>query len=121
VTVADWVSAVLLPAGAALCLLGAIGMVAFPELLTRLHAAAKAQTAGLLLLLAGAAVQFGGVAALALLLIAAFQMFTAPAVAQAIGSVAYRTGGYRPEVLVRDEPADELREEQSTEDPGVGS
>ncbi|WP_422770453.1 monovalent cation/H(+) antiporter subunit G [Plantactinospora sp. WMMC1484] len=115
---ADWASAVLLPAGAVLCLLGAVGLVAFPDLLTRLHAAAKAQTAGLLLLLCGAAAQVGGVAAAALLLVAAFQLLTAPAVAQAIGRVAYREGVYRADVLVADEPtASVIRSPRAEQQP----
>ncbi|MCZ9336218.1 monovalent cation/H(+) antiporter subunit G, partial [Streptomyces sp. TRM76130] len=51
------VTAVLLPAGAAFCLLGALGLLRFPDTASRLHAAAKAQTLGLLLVLVGAAAQ----------------------------------------------------------------
>ncbi len=116
VTVTDWISAVLLSTGAGLCLLGAIGMVAFPDLLTRLHAAAKAQTAGLLLLLVGAAVQLGGLAGSGLLVVAAFQLATAPAVAQAIGRVAYREGVYRPDVVIADEPAESDEDFDPAED-----
>lgn len=53
----DVLTAVLLPAGAAFTAVGALGVLRFPDLLTRLHAATKPHTIGLLLVLAGAAPQ----------------------------------------------------------------
>ena len=57
VTVIDIVSAVLLLLGALSCLLGAIGLVRLPSLLSRLQAATKPQTFGLFLVLAGTALR----------------------------------------------------------------
>ena len=56
-TVLDVVSAVLLLAGALQCLVGAVGMVRLPSLLSRMQAATKPQTVGLLLILAGTALR----------------------------------------------------------------
>ncbi len=53
----DALSAVLILAGSAFCLLAALGLLRFPDTLTRLHAATKAQSAGLLLTLAGGALR----------------------------------------------------------------
>ncbi|TMZ34734.1 monovalent cation/H(+) antiporter subunit G, partial [Klebsiella pneumoniae] len=56
-TAADWVTAVLMPVGALFSLIGIIGLVRFPTLLSRLHAATKPDTVGVILILAGAAFQ----------------------------------------------------------------
>nr|WP_221493531.1 monovalent cation/H(+) antiporter subunit G [Actinomadura coerulea] len=104
VTAGDVVTAVLLPAGAAFCAVGALGVLRFPDLLTRLHAATKPQTIGLVLVLAGAAPQAGSVAAAApLLLVAVFQLITAPVAAQTIGAAAYRAGVLDRTALTIDE------------------
>ncbi|MEO3828766.1 monovalent cation/H(+) antiporter subunit G [Actinomadura sp. B10D3] len=104
-SIGDVLTAVLLPAGAAFTAAGALGVLRFPDLLTRLHAATKPHTIGLLLVLAGAAPQAGSVSAAApLLLVAAFQLITAPVAAQTIGAAAYRAGAVDRETLVLDEP-----------------
>ncbi|GAA1889842.1 monovalent cation/H(+) antiporter subunit G [Actinomadura bangladeshensis] len=101
---ADAVTAVLLLAGSGFSAVGALGMLRFPDLLTRLHAATKPQTIGLLLVLAGVAPQTGSVtAATPLLLVAAFQLITAPVTAQTIGGAAYRAGVIDPATLALDE------------------
>ncbi|MEU8796778.1 monovalent cation/H(+) antiporter subunit G [Spirillospora sp. NPDC048819] len=89
----DVATAVLLPAGAVFSALGALGALRFPDLHTRLHAATKPQTIGLLLILAGVAAQAGSVSAVTpLILVAFFQLLTAPITAQTIGGAAYRAG-----------------------------
>jgi len=102
----DVVTAVLLPAGAAFCALGGLGLLRFPDVLSRLQAATKAQTIGLLLILIGAAPHSGSASAVAsLLLVAVFQLFTAPVIAQTVGAAAYRGGVIPPGMLVLDEAA----------------
>ncbi|WP_067805191.1 monovalent cation/H(+) antiporter subunit G [Actinomadura formosensis] len=101
---ADAVTAVLLLAGSGFCAVGALGMLRFPDLLTRLHAATKPQTIGLLLVLAGVAPQAGPVTAVTpLALVAVFQLITAPVTAQAIAGAAYRAGVIDPATLTLDE------------------
>jgi multicomponent Na+:H+ antiporter subunit G len=51
--------AVLLVAGAAFALIAALGLLRLPDLLTRMHAASKAGTAGSGLLLIAAAIHLG--------------------------------------------------------------
>ncbi|MFV0137911.1 monovalent cation/H(+) antiporter subunit G [Streptomyces sp. HMX87] len=109
--VRDTITAVLFPAGAAFCLLGALGLLRFPDTTSRLHAAAKAQTLGLLLLLVGAAAQMSLSHAPVLLLVAFFQLLTAPITSQVVGRAAYRTHGLERRLLVRDELADRLARE----------
>jgi multicomponent Na+:H+ antiporter subunit G len=101
---ADIATAVLLPSGAAFSAVGTLGLLRFPDLLARLHAATKPQTTGLLLILIGAAFQASSLAAAAsLLLVAMFQLLTAPILAQATGAAAYRAGAVATESLVMDE------------------
>ncbi|MCZ9340386.1 monovalent cation/H(+) antiporter subunit G, partial [Streptomyces sp. TRM76130] len=67
-----------------------------------------AQTLGLLLVLVGAAAQMPARHAPVLLLVALFQLFTAPISSQIIGRTAYRTHGLDRDLLLRDELADRL-------------
>jgi len=108
-TFLDVASAVLLLAGAAQGLLGALGLVVLPSLLSRLQAATKPQTLGLLLILAGAALRVPFESAVTLLLVAVFQLITAPVIAQIVARSVYRSGAVRPEVLVVDELAQRLK------------
>ncbi|MEI7033395.1 monovalent cation/H(+) antiporter subunit G [Streptomyces pratensis] len=118
-TVLNAVTAILFPAGAVFCLLGALGLLRFPDTASRLHAAAKAQTLGLLLILVGAAAQTPGRHAPVLLLVALFQLFTAPISSQIIGRTAYRTHGLDRDLLFGDELANRL-ERDGTPLPGRG-
>ncbi len=106
--VRDTVTAVLLPAGAVFCLLGAVGLLRFPDTVSRLHAAAKAQTLGVLFVLVGAAVQMPLRDAPVLLLVALFQLFTVPITSQIIARTAYRTHGLDRDRLLCDELAERL-------------
>ncbi|TDC65413.1 monovalent cation/H(+) antiporter subunit G [Actinomadura sp. GC306] len=109
-SLADGITAVLLPAGAVFCALGALGVLRFPDLLSRLHAATKPQTIGLLLILGGVAPQAGSVSAAApLLLVGFFQLLTAPVTAQTVGGAAYRAGVIDRDVLTVDESPQERK------------
>ena len=103
----DVLSAVLMLAGALSCLLGALGLVRLPSLLSRLQAATKPQTLGLFLILAGTALRVDLESAATLLLVGLFQVITAPVISQIVGRSVHRSGGVRPEVLVVDELAEE--------------
>ncbi|WP_296374994.1 MULTISPECIES: monovalent cation/H(+) antiporter subunit G [unclassified Pseudonocardia] len=105
--ITDVVSAVLMLAGALSCLLGALGLVRLPSLLSRLQAATKPQTLGLFLVLAGTALRVDLKSAATLLLVGLFQVITAPVISQIVGRSVHRSGGVRPEVLVVDELAEE--------------
>jgi multicomponent Na+:H+ antiporter subunit G len=105
----DVVSAVLLLTGAATCFMGAVGLVRFPDLLSRMQAATKPQTLGLLLILLGAALRVDLGNAATLLLVGLFQVITAPVVSQLVARSAYRSGTTRRDLLVTDELADRLQ------------
>lgn len=89
----DLVSGTLLVLGSALALVAAIGLVRFPDVLSRMHAATKPQTLGLLLVLAGLALRVRDPGALTIIaLVGLFQLLTAPVSAHMVARAAFRTG-----------------------------
>ncbi|TQM37878.1 monovalent cation/H(+) antiporter subunit G [Pseudonocardia cypriaca] len=110
----DVVSAVLLLGGALSCLLGAFGLLRLPDLPGRLQAATKPQTLGLLLILAGTALRVELESAVTLLLVGLFQVITAPVISQLLGRSAYRAGAVRRDLLVADELAGKMPEEDES-------
>ncbi|MDO5635336.1 MAG: monovalent cation/H(+) antiporter subunit G [Micrococcus sp.] len=114
--VLDVVAAVLLIAGSLLSLVAGVGLVILPDLLTRMHAAAKPQVLGLLLMLAGLAVVWKAWVWLPILVFAwALQMLTAPVAAHLVGRAGYRTKHVKRSLLYQDELADVVRTGRHTE------
>ncbi len=100
----DVISGALLVLGASFALVAAVGVVRLPDVLTRMHAATKPQTFGLLLILAGLALRVHSVKDLTLIVVLiVFQLLTAPVSAHMIGRAAFRTGGVDRESLSVDE------------------
>lgn len=107
----DIAGAVALLLGAFLCLAGAIGLVRFRDTLSRLHAATKPQTLGLILVLTGLALTLRTWAAVTtLVLLAATQFFTGPVSAHLVGRAAYRIGTVDKESLILDELSEALEQ-----------
>lgn len=103
-SIAEWITAVLILGGSALALTAAIGVVRFPDTLSRMHAASKPQVLGLLLVLGGAAVQLRGSVDVGMLILAGiFTIITAPVIAMRVSQVVYREGTYRKDLLIIDE------------------
>jgi len=103
-SVADVVAVACLLAGAFLCLTAGIGLLRFPDVLSRMHAGTKPQVLGTLLVMVGGAIRLHGLAAAwMLLLVAAFQLLTAPVSAHMISRVAYRRRHVRRDLLLVDE------------------
>src|SRR5215217_6904223 len=87
----------------ALALIGFIGLVRFPDTLSRMHAATKPQVLGLLLVLVGAAIRLrGNVDVGMLILTGMFAVITAPVVANRVGQLAYREQNLK-DMLTKDE------------------
>ncbi len=113
----DIVTAVCLITGALMSLAAGIGLLRFPDLLSRMHAATKPQVFGLLLLLTGLGLQLGSWAAVPLLLIAwLFQLLTVPVSAHMVGRAGYRTKHLRREILSVDD-LDAVVEAAAEEEP----
>lgn len=101
----DIVCAVLILGGSALALTAAIGVVRFPDTLSRMHSATKPQVLGLLLVLAGAAIRLHGHPDVGMIVLTGlFTLITAPVVAQRVGQLAYREQNLKDSLTV-----DELR------------
>ncbi|WP_052849931.1 monovalent cation/H(+) antiporter subunit G [Streptomyces avicenniae] len=97
--------------GACFSLLAAIGVLRFPDPISRLHAAAKAQTLGVLLVMLGVAFQTPAKEAVVLALVVVFQLITVPVLGQVMGRTAYRTGVVRRASLSPDELAERLADD----------
>ncbi|MGY5886026.1 monovalent cation/H(+) antiporter subunit G [Modestobacter lacusdianchii] len=103
-SVADWVAAGCLLVGAFLCLTAGLGVLRFPDVLSRMHAGTKPQVMGVLLIMVGGAIRLTGWSATwMLLLVAAFQLITAPVNAHMVSRIAYRRRHVRRDLLVVDE------------------
>ena len=112
--VVDVLSAVLLLAGCVLALTAALGLVRLPDIFSRMHAATKPATLGLLLVMLGAVLQIHSPDNRAkLLLVAVLQFVTAPVAAHMVGRAAYRSGAGALDDLV----VDDLREPTRREVP----
>jgi multicomponent Na+:H+ antiporter subunit G len=104
VAVVDVVALACLLGGAFLCLTAGLGLVRFPDVLSRMHAGTKPQVLGVLLVMVGGAIRLQGWSnAWMLLLVAVFQMLTAPVSAHLISRVAYRRRHVRRDLLLVDE------------------
>ncbi|KWX68327.1 monovalent cation/H(+) antiporter subunit G [Mycobacterium sp. NAZ190054] len=120
-TISDIVVAVLILGGSALALTAAVGVVRFPDTLSRMHAATKPQVLGLLLVLAGAAIRLRGNIDIGMLILTGmFTLITAPVIANRVGQLAYREQNIRDDLLTRDEMHEFAAERElgGHDDPG---
>ena len=107
--VLDLVAALLLFAGGLLALAAAIGVLRFPDMVTRMHAGAKPLTLGLVLAVGGLALTLRDPYTLGLLvLIVGLQVMTVPVSAHMVARVAYRRQVIDADTLVVDELAEDL-------------
>ncbi len=107
--VLDILGALFLLLGAMLCFAASVGLLRFPDAPTRMHAATKPQTLGLLCAVVGLALSLQNFQVLGLLvLIIILQLATSPVSAHMVGRTAYRTGQIRSDLLFEDDLADDL-------------
>jgi multicomponent Na+:H+ antiporter subunit G len=87
------VGSVLIAVGVLLVLLAGVGLLRFPDVLTRANAATKAAGLGVACVLGGVAFVIGtGEAAVKLSIAVVLQFATAPVAGHVIGRAAYRSG-----------------------------
>ena len=116
----DVLAAVCLVAGALLSVAAGVALVRFPDLLSRMHAATKPQVLGLLLVLLGCGLRLrDSVDVTMLLLVAVFQLGTAPVAAHMVGRAGYRDRQVRDDLLVLDELAGHANQGQAGLRPGL--
>lgn len=103
-TVLDAAAAVCLVVGALMSLAAAIGLVRFPDLLTRMHAGTKPQVFGLLLLLTAVALENREPVMIPLIGLGwLFQLLTVPVSAHMVGRSTYRTKHLNRTTLTQDD------------------
>lgn len=104
------VASLLLISGAVLTLLAAIGVFKFRDVFSRLHAATKPATLGLVLILTGTILSLPqpGVAT-KLVLVILLQFITAPVGSHLIGRAAFRSGAPLIDRTIVDELSSRLR------------
>jgi multicomponent Na+:H+ antiporter subunit G len=112
----DWLdltAALLLLVGAVLSLAAGVGLLRFPDALSRMHAATKPQTIGLITALAALALASRSwLVLLAVVPVLALQFLTTPMAAHMMGRAGYRVGNVRADLLVRDELGDDIQRAQ---------
>ena len=102
--VIDAVSAVFMVVGALMSLAAAVGLLRFPDLMTRMHAATKPQVLGLFLLLVALGLQMRTWWVWPVLVLAwIFQLLTVPVSAHMVGRAGYRTKHLHRDLLSSDE------------------
>jgi len=100
----DLLAVICVVLGAFLSLLAGVGLLRFPDALSRLHAATKPQILGLLFVVTGIALEAHSWSTLlALAPVLLFQILTAPVSAHMVGRAGYRTGNFRKDLLLVDE------------------
>lgn len=115
--VLDLIAALCLLLGAFLSVAAGVGLMRFPDALSRLHAATKPQILGLVFVLASVALESRSWSTLLVLApILVFQMLTAPISAHMVGRAGYRTGNFRREIMYVDELEPDV--ERATNEPG---
>ena len=106
-TVETWMNiagGVLIAFGAGFGLVAAIGLMRLPDALNRLHAGAKPQSFGIVIVCLGLGLILRDTGAWTMLaLVAGMQLVTATTASQMMARSAYRTKQYRQDIQLRDE------------------
>lgn len=111
--VADLLASVCFVIAALLAAIAALGVVRFPDLLTRMHAATKPQTVGLLFALVGLGLRLREPSAIGVLvLVGLFQCLTAPIASHMMSRASFRAGQVRSDLLAVDELSPVMDQEE---------
>ncbi|WP_435298761.1 monovalent cation/H(+) antiporter subunit G [Timonella sp. A28] len=121
---ADGAAAVCLLLGAFLTFAAGVGVLRFPDLFARMHAATKPQVLGLLLMLSAEALRVRSWSVVGLLfLVVVFQLLTAPVAAHMVGRAGMRTHQIDNDFLTVNELAEDQeharREARAVESKGL--
>lgn len=112
----DIVAAVLLVAGTLLSAVAGFGLLRYPDVLSRMHAATKPQVLGLLLALAGMGFALRTWTVVPVLIVAWLaQLITAPVSAHMVGRATYRSYHLDPAHIAVDDLAKAVQEQDRLE------
>ncbi|GAB3616321.1 hypothetical protein GCM10027416_08780 [Okibacterium endophyticum] len=118
----NYVTAVLILVAAIMCLAAGVGLLRFPDVLSRLHAGTKPQIFGLIVICADIAFSSPDLATVTVIVaVLLFQSLTAPLSAHMVGRAAYRTDHVRRDLLIRDDLADRVHRADSESFGGESS
>lgn len=120
--VRDVISVALILLGGLLAVAAGVGIVRFPDVLSRMHAATKPQNLGLFSILIAVGLQYPTPAVITtLVLIIGFQVLTSPVAAHMVGRAAYRAKAFPKDQLIVDELAERIeRIEAASAQDGAG-
>jgi multicomponent Na+:H+ antiporter subunit G len=120
--VLDLLAGISLLLGAFLSLAAGVGLVRFPDALSRMHAATKPQILGLVFVCLAIALESRSWSTLLMLIpVVLFQMLTAPISAHMVGRAGYRTGNFRPDLVIVDELEEAVEEASRDADDDRGA
>lgn len=109
--VGDGLAVALVLVAGLMSLAAGIGLMRFPDTLTRLHAGAKPQVLGVIAICTAIVLRMPSFPILALAsLVVLFQMFTQPIAAHMVGRATYRSESFDKSTLILDELAEEIDE-----------
>lgn len=112
----DIVAAILLILGALLSAVAGFGLLRYPDVLSRMHAATKPQVLGLFLVLAGLAFALKTWVVIPVLIVAwLMQLITAPVSAHLVGRATYRSHHLDPKHIAVDDLAEAIEEQDRVE------
>lgn len=112
----DIVAAILLVLGTLLSAVAGFGLLRFPDVLSRMHAATKPQVLGLFLALAGLGFALKTWAVVPVLIVAwLMQLITAPVSAHLVGRATYRSHHLDPAHIAVDDLAKVISEQERTD------
>jgi multicomponent Na+:H+ antiporter subunit G len=116
VSVSEVAVGLLILVSAFLSMAAGIGIVRFPDVLTRLHAATKPQVLGLAAALVAILVQVPTWGVLTtVVVIMTFQLLTQPMTAHMLGRAAYRSDHVRRDLLIADDLGHDIAEHDQEE------
>ena len=105
-SILDGIAALFMVIGGLMSLAAGLGLVRFPDLYSRMHAATKPQVLGLLMLVLAAALMWRSWPWVVIALLAwGLMILTAPVSAHVVGRAGYRTKHMRADLLAEDELA----------------
>lgn len=115
----DIVAAVLMVIGALLSAVAGFGLLRFPDVLSRMHAATKPQVLGLFLALIGLGFALRTWAVVPILIVAwLMQLITAPVSAHLVGRATYRSHHLDPNHIAVDDLAETIAAQDRLEAQG---
>ncbi|GMA29299.1 monovalent cation/H(+) antiporter subunit G [Arenivirga flava] len=117
----DVISIALILLGGLLAVAAGVGIVRFPDVLSRMHAATKPQNLGLFSILIAVGLQYPTPAVITtLVLIIGFQVLTSPVAAHMVGRAAYRAKAFPKDQLIVDELAERIERIEAAERASAG-